>query len=36
MTRHALPIGYIAGIEIRLDYSWFLILVLLTWMLAVA
>ncbi len=36
MARHAVPIGHIAGIEIRLDYSWFLIFVLLTWTLAAA
>lgn len=36
MNRHAVPIGRIAGIRIRLDYSWFLIFALLTWMLAVA
>jgi len=34
MTRHAIPLGRIAGIEIRLDYSWFLIFALLSWMLA--
>jgi Zn-dependent protease len=34
MTRHAVPLGRIAGIEIRLDYSWFLIFALLSWMLA--
>lgn len=35
MFRHAIPIGRIFGISIDLDYSWFLIVGLLTWMLAV-
>lgn len=35
MSRHGIPIGRIFGISIDLDYSWFLILALLTWMLAV-
>jgi len=35
MTRHTIPLGRIAGIPVGLDYSWFLIFVLLTWMLAV-
>lgn len=34
MFRHTFPIGRIFGIEIDIDYSWFLILVLLTWILA--
>ena len=34
MTRHNIPIGRIFGISIGLDYSWFLIFALLTWMLA--
>jgi Zn-dependent protease len=34
MNRHTIPIGRIAGIRIDLDYSWFLIFVLVTWMLA--
>ena len=34
MTRHNIPIGRILGIPIALDYSWFLIFGLLTWMLA--
>jgi Zn-dependent protease len=34
MTRHAISLGRIAGIDIRLDYSWFLIFLLLSWMLA--
>jgi Zn-dependent protease len=35
MFRHTIPIGRIFGIPIDLDYSWFLIAVLITWMLAV-
>jgi len=36
MDRHnTIPLGRILGIPIRLDYSWFLIFVLLTWSLAV-
>jgi Zn-dependent protease/CBS domain-containing protein len=34
MTRHSIPLGKILGIQIGLDYSWFLIFALLTWMLA--
>jgi Zn-dependent protease len=34
MTRHAIPIGRIFGISIDLDYSWFLVAGLLTWVLA--
>jgi len=34
MTRHTIPIGRILGIPIGLDYSWFVIFALLTWMLA--
>ena len=34
MTRHHIPLGRILGIQIGLDYSWFVIFVLLTWMLA--
>lgn len=34
MTQHSIPLGRIFGIEIGLDYSWFVIFVLLTWMLA--
>ncbi|MFZ0746794.1 MAG: site-2 protease family protein [Terracidiphilus sp.] len=34
MSRHGIPIGRIFGISIDLDYSWFLIVGLLTWMLA--
>jgi hypothetical protein len=33
MTRHNVPLGRILGIPIGLDYSWFLIFALLTWML---
>jgi Zn-dependent protease/CBS domain-containing protein len=36
MFRHAIPIGRIFGISIDLDYSWFLIVGLLAWMLAVS
>ncbi len=35
MTRHNIPLGRILGIPIGLDYSWFVIFALLTWMLAV-
>ena len=35
MFRHTLPIGRIIGIPIELDFSWFLIAVLITWLLAV-
>ena len=35
MFRHAIPIGRVPGIPIDLDYSWFLIAVLITWVLAV-
>src|SRR5579872_4950815 len=35
MFRHTIPIGRVLGIPIDLDYSWFLIAVLITWMLAV-
>lgn len=34
MSRHGIPIGRIFGISIDLDFSWFLIVGLLTWMLA--
>jgi len=34
MIRQGVPLGRIRGIPIRLDYSWFLILALLTWTLA--
>jgi Zn-dependent protease len=36
MFRHAIPIGRIFGISIDLDYSWFLVFSLLTWILAVS
>ena len=36
MFRHAIPIGRIFGISIDLDYSWFLVIGLLTWILAVS
>lgn len=36
MFRHAIPVGRIFGIAIDLDFSWFLIVGLLTWMLAVS
>lgn len=35
MSRHGLPIGRIFGISIDLDFSWFLIVGLITWTLAV-
>lgn len=34
MTRHNIPLGRILGISIGVDYSWFVIFTLLTWMLA--
>ncbi len=34
MTRHNIPLGRILGIPIGVDYSWFIIFLLLTWMLA--
>jgi hypothetical protein len=34
MTRCNIPLGGIFGMPIGLDYSWFLIFTLLTWMLA--
>ncbi|HVA95773.1 MAG TPA: site-2 protease family protein [Candidatus Dormibacteraeota bacterium] len=36
MFRHSIPIGRIFGISIDLDYSWFLIIGLLAWILAVS
>jgi len=36
VTRQNIPLGKILGIEIGLDYSWFVIFLLLTWMLAVS
>jgi len=35
MARHTLPLGRIFGIVVDLDYSWFLVFGLLTWVLAV-
>jgi Zn-dependent protease len=34
VTRHNIPLGRILGIQIGLDYSWFVIFALLTWILA--
>ncbi len=36
MFRHTIPLGRIFGITVDLDYSWFLIFGLLTWVLAVS
>lgn len=36
MFRHTIPLGRVLGIEIDLDYSWFLVFGLLTWVLAVS
>ncbi len=36
MFRHTIPVGRVFGIDIDLDYSWFLIFGLLTWILAVS
>ena len=36
MFRHTIPIGRVLGIPVDLDYSWFLIAVLTTWVLAVS
>lgn len=36
MFRHAIPIGRIFGISIDLDYSWFVVAGLITWILAVS
>jgi len=36
MFRHTIPLGRIFGITVDLDYSWFLVFGLLTWMLAVS
>lgn len=34
MKRQSLPIGHVLGIPVRVDYSWFLIVALVTWSLA--
>ncbi len=34
LTRHNIPVGRILGIPVGLDYSWFVVFALLTWMLA--
>ena len=34
MSRQNIPLGRILGIRIGLDYSWFLVFALLTWLLA--
>lgn len=36
MFRHAIPLGRIFGIAVDLDYSWFLVFGLFTWILAVS
>jgi Zn-dependent protease len=36
LLRHTIPIGRLLGIPIDLDYSWFLIAALVTWVLAVS
>jgi Zn-dependent protease len=36
MRRHTFPLGRLFGIPLELDYSWFLIFALMTWMLAVS
>ncbi len=36
MFRHAIPLGRVFGIIVDLDYSWFLVFGLLTWILAVS
>src|SRR5690242_17849774 len=36
MFRHAIPLGRVFGIVIDLDYSWFLVFGLFTWVLAVS
>ncbi len=36
MFRHAIPIGRVLGISIDLDYSWFVVVGLITWILAVS
>jgi Zn-dependent protease len=34
MRRHTIPMGRVLGIPLELDYSWFLVVALLTWVLA--
>jgi len=34
MSRQNVPLGRLLGIRIDLDYSWFLVFALLTWLLA--
>ena len=34
MTRRSLRLGQVLGVELRLDYSWFIVFVLVAWMLA--
>ena len=36
MSRHTVPLGRIFGISVDLDYSWFLLFGLLTWVMAVS
>lgn len=36
MFRHTIPLGRIFGIPIEIDYSWFLVFALLTWVMAVS
>ena len=36
MRRHTIPLGRLFGIPLELDFSWFLIFALMTWMLAVS
>lgn len=36
IRRHTIPLGHFFGIPLELDYSWFLIFALMTWLLAVS